>query len=61
MIEHFDTALTDFEAQVRTGHANVRIVHRDGSGGGACSWPWLLVLAGVAAARIRRRWQTYGR
>jgi rhombotail lipoprotein len=51
MIQHFDAALTDFEAQVRAGHANVRIVRKDGSGGGAFTWPWLLALFVAAAAR----------
>ena len=57
MIQHFDTALTAFEAQVRAGHADVHIVRKDGSGGGAFSWPWLLALLPVAAARVRVRWQ----
>jgi rhombotail lipoprotein len=56
MIEHFDSALTDFEAQVHAGHANVRVVRKDGSGGGAFTWPWLLALLPVAAARLRVRW-----
>jgi rhombotail lipoprotein len=60
MIQHFDTALTDFEAQVRTGHANVRVVRKDGSGGGAFTWPWLLALLPLAAARMRVRWQETG-
>jgi len=53
MIQHFDAALTDFEAQVRAGHANVRVVRKDGSGGGAFTWPWLLALLAVAVARVR--------
>jgi rhombotail lipoprotein len=57
MMQHFDAALTDFEAQVRAGRANVHVVHRDGSagGGGAFSWPWLAVLLPLAAARVRGR------
>jgi rhombotail lipoprotein len=47
MIEHFDTALTGFEAQVRAGHANVRVVRKDGSGGGALG---LLELGALLAA-----------
>lgn len=57
MIEHFDSALTQFEADVRAGKANVRIVSRNAGvhtissgGGGAFSWGWLLALA---AARRR--------
>ena len=57
MIEHFDSALTDFEAQVHAGRANVRVVRKDGSGGGAFTWPWLLALLPAAAARVRVRWQ----
>jgi rhombotail lipoprotein len=52
MIDHFDTALTDFEAQVRAGRASVKVVHRDGSGGGAFTWPWLLALLALVAARV---------
>jgi rhombotail lipoprotein len=53
MIGHFDAALTAFEAEVRAGHANVRVVHKGGGsgGGGALSWPWLVALAGLAARR----------
>jgi rhombotail lipoprotein len=51
MIGHFDGALTEFEAQVRAGRAKVHIVHRDGSGGGAFTWPWLAVLVPLVAAR----------
>jgi rhombotail lipoprotein len=62
MIEHFDTALNDFEAEVRAGHANVRVVHKDGrdGGGGALGWAELGFLALLAAlrgapAKTRRR------
>ena len=58
MIEHFDSALTQFEADVRTGRANVRIVSRNSllptgssGGGGAFSWTWLLALLPLAAVR----------
>jgi hypothetical protein len=54
-MEHLDRALSDFETQVRAGRANVRVVHKDGSGGaGAFSAPWLLILPVFAAARARR-------
>lgn len=59
MIEHFDTALGGFEAAVRAGRANVRIVHRGAAGGtaggGAITWPWLAVLAALVAGRSWRR------
>ena len=52
MIEHFETALNDFEAEVRAGHANVRVVHKDGrDGGGALGWAELGFLALLAALR----------
>jgi hypothetical protein len=56
MIQHLDAALADFETQVRAGHANVRVVHKDGSrgGAGAFSWQWLLVLLALVAWRGRR-------
>jgi rhombotail lipoprotein len=56
MIQHLDAALADFETQVRAGHANVRVVHKDGSSGGAgaFSWQWLLVLLALVAWRGRR-------
>jgi hypothetical protein len=47
MIEHFDGALTAFEAEVREGKANVRIVSNNGRptfGGGGSLSPWLLLL-----------------
>jgi rhombotail lipoprotein len=50
MIEHFDTALTKFESDVRSGNAPVQVVRktdagRSGSGGGgALDWPFILVL-----------------
>lgn len=56
MIQHLDTALADFETQVRAGQANVRVVHKDGSSGGAgaFSWQWLLILLPLVAWRARR-------
>ncbi|HEY8052024.1 MAG: rhombotarget lipoprotein [Steroidobacterales bacterium] len=56
MLQHFDVALSDFEAQVRAGRANVHVVHKDGraGGGGAFTWPWLLALLSlVAACKLR--------
>lgn len=59
MIEHFDTALTKFEADVRSGKAAVQVVHKNdtvrsgsGGGGGALNWPLILML--LAAVGIRR-------
>lgn len=54
MIEHFDTALTAFEGEVRAGRANVRIVHKDGTqgGSGAFTWPWLLPIAVALMRRV---------
>jgi rhombotail lipoprotein len=56
MIGHFDAALSGFEAEVRAGRANVRVVHKGGAagGGGALTWPWLVALSGLAVARMRR-------
>jgi rhombotail lipoprotein len=48
MISNFDAALTRFEAEVREGRSNVRVVHQQG-GGGATD-PLLLILLGVVAA-----------
>lgn len=52
MIEHFDSALNGFESEVRAGHANVRVVHKDGSGGGAIG---LLELSLLGAWRVLGR------
>jgi len=57
MIEHFDTALTAFEADVHDGKANVRIVSNQrgtGGGGGALDWLSLLALLPLALLRARR-------
>jgi rhombotail lipoprotein len=57
MIEHFDTALTKFESDVRSGNAPVRVVRktdagRSGSGGGgALDWPFILVLLTLITIR----------
>lgn len=59
MIEHFDLALTKFEADVKAGTARVTVVNKDGSprgGGGATGLTELgalLLLAGWRAARRR--------
>ncbi len=56
MIEHFDTALTAFESEVRAGTANVRVVTQNGSGGGAFGLSEVLILLAVAAwPALRRR------
>jgi rhombotail lipoprotein len=60
MIEHFDTALDQFQSQVRAGTARVRVVSRNGSartsggGAGALDWLDLLLLLPILIARIRR-------
>ena len=64
MIEHFDTALTKFEADVRSGKAAVKVVHKNQagngsadssgggrSGGGALSWPFILSLLALVIFR----------
>jgi rhombotail lipoprotein len=58
MIEHFDTALTNFEADVRSGKASVKVVRKNQAarsggtgGGGALSWPLLLGLLSMVAFR----------
>ena len=53
MIQHFDTALNGFEAEVRAGHANVRVVHKDG-GGGAIGWLELSLLGAWQMLQRRR-------
>ena len=62
LIEHFDQALTQFEADVREGKANVRVTRRadssgshGGGGGGALDVISLLALAGVLAFGCLRR------
>ena len=58
MIAHFDTALTDFESEVRAGRANVRVVDRSGSpvrgGGGGLGWLEATALLALLGARSRR-------
>jgi rhombotail lipoprotein len=59
MIDHFDTALTAFESDVRDGKANVKVVSNHGKpslgGGGAVDWLALLFLSAVAATAATRR------
>jgi rhombotail lipoprotein len=47
LIQHFDTALTKFETDVRKGIANVQVVQRPGrtGGAGALNPDWLVLLA----------------
>ncbi|MDE2347995.1 MAG: rhombotarget lipoprotein [Gammaproteobacteria bacterium] len=58
MITHFDAALADFEAQVKAGRANVRVVNRrdagnggGGSGGGALDWLTVSTLLAILMLR----------
>ena len=59
MIDHFDSALTAFESEVRDGTANVKVVSNHGrptsGGGGALDWLALWFLMPVAAAAATRR------
>jgi rhombotail lipoprotein len=63
MTERFDVALTAFEAEVRAGKANVRVVHREGShgGGGALGLGSLLSLALALVAGVASRAATRAR
>ena len=58
MIEHFDAALTKFEADVRSGKAAVKVVRKNDSGhsggGGALDWPILALLMLVTLGRGAR-------
>lgn len=64
MIDHFDAELTRFEAEVRAGNANVRIVNRSNSatgsptqghgGGGTLGWVWVALLGPLVVTRARR-------
>jgi rhombotail lipoprotein len=72
LVEHFDQALTRFEADVRSGKANVRVARRTpsagavgagGGGGGAFDGLSLVALAGVLVfmrLRLRRSPQSPG-
>lgn len=55
MIEHFDGALTRFEADVHEGKANVKVVSDHGKptgGGGSLDWDLLAALVSLALADI---------
>ncbi|MGO9946447.1 MAG: rhombotarget lipoprotein [Steroidobacteraceae bacterium] len=60
MIGHFDSALTAFEADVREGKANVKVVSNNGrptGGGGSIGWLMLLALLPLTIRRMPRvRW-----
>jgi rhombotail lipoprotein len=60
MIENFDAALTAFEADVRSGKANVRVARRDAGsrpqgGGGAMDWLALAALLPLLALKLAAR------
>jgi rhombotail lipoprotein len=56
MIEHFDLALASFEAEVRAGKAEVRVVNKDGSPrGGGGAFGALALLLFVPLLVLRRR------
>ena len=58
MIDHFDAELTRFEAEVRAGNANVRIVDKSNTpghgGGGALGWIWAALLGPLVIMKRRR-------
>jgi rhombotail lipoprotein len=56
MIAHFDSALTQYESDVKAGTSPVRVTRKDGSrsGGGALDGAGLLLLAGLLATRRAR-------
>jgi rhombotail lipoprotein len=54
MIEHLDASLADFEKEVRSGHARVQVIAKNGGGAGAFSWPSLLLLLPFVLWRARR-------
>jgi rhombotail lipoprotein len=68
MIDHFDTALTKFESDVRSGNAPVRVVRkaeagvpgsdaRRSGGGGALDWPFILLLLTLITCRRCARFE----
>jgi rhombotail lipoprotein len=64
LIDNFDVALTKFEADVKEGRANVRVVQRQaagsgsGSGGGSADLFWLLLLVVVLLAKRLKQPET---
>lgn len=60
LMDNFDAALVKFEADVRSGKANVRVTQRNPrpatQGGGSSSWPdvLFLMLLAVATANLRK-------
>lgn len=60
MIANFDAALNVFEASVRAGHANVRVVNRNGvpTGGGGALCAIDILFLSLFAARCRLRIET---
>jgi rhombotail lipoprotein len=56
LIEHFDSALAQFESDVRAGKANVRVAGNESGGrvGGSLDFTWLAFLAAVLVF-LRRR------
>lgn len=65
MIEHFDTALLGFEADLREGKANVKVVSNHGKpgtgGGGSLGWPMLLALLALWIRQSLPRTEDYFR
>jgi len=58
MVEHFDEALGQFQAQIRDGTSRVRVADKSGkvlNGGGACGTPEAALLALLVGLRIRKR------
>src|SRR3984957_4776586 len=58
MIDHFDSALTSFESDVREGKANVKVVSNHGKpsygGGGSIDWLELSFLKSVSSLKCSR-------
>lgn len=55
MITHFDQALAEFEAQVKAGKANVKVVNRDGASGGGGTFDILTLTCLLALAGLSSR------
>jgi rhombotail lipoprotein len=59
MIDHFDVALDRFQADVKAGKANVKMVHKANAanatgGGGALGWEWVVLLLPLVLWRPKR-------